>query len=445
MYERELNIKKQIQSNNFIILSFELINNIYCFGIRCNNCSFIWYTNEQSILQNPQCPRCCNRRVPHIIEEVIHFVRLNNGVLFSDQYINNFTRLHIKCNICNYEWHPTFHGLLEGDWCINCSRSRKYLYKEVKNIIKDHNGTLLSKKYRNNHFPLKILCNICHKKFKLSLSDVLCNHWCKFCARNRQKKRSKYSKDFVEKLLQNKGGKLLGPYINTKYVFKVQCSKGHCWQARFFDVLKGRWCKKCAGLTKYTIKEARKIIKLYGNSILLSKKYKNATSPLKVLCNDCEIIWKTSINNVKCGHGCPNCNVHKRQKKLTEILTLIFPKSKGYIIKNNYKEFDWLISPKGKRQEIDILIYKKDKTFVLAVEHDGQQHFYPVAFKKMSKAQTLKEFKYLKQLDKNKNKLIKQHSKDIHYFVRFSYKDKLTKEAVIRKLINKKVPKPCLI
>ena len=42
--------------------------------------------------------------------------------------------------------------------------------------------------------------------------------------------------------------------------------------------------------------------------------------------------------------------------------------------------------------------------------------------------------------DKLKNKKIAQNSQDVKYFIRFNYKEKITKEYVIKKLINNNVP-----
>ena len=87
--------------------------------------------------------------------------------------------------------------------------------------------------------------------------------------------------------------------------------------------------------------------------------------------------------------------------------------------------------------EIDIWV----PNIKLAIEYDGEQHFRAVKFSpKQTDKDTKEAFSKLKRRDKIKNKLISQHPKDITYFVRFSYKDKITKEFVLEKLKEHNVP-----
>ncbi|KKL78468.1 hypothetical protein LCGC14_2024490, partial [marine sediment metagenome] len=45
-------------------------------------------------------------------------------------------------------------------------------------------------------------------------------------------------------------------------------------------------------------------------------------------------------------------------------------------------------------------------------------------------------FKTIKRNDIRKNKLIAKHKNDVDYFIRFNYKDDITKDNVTRKLLS---------
>ncbi len=117
--------------------------------------------------------------------------------------------------------------------------------------------------------------------------------------------------------------------------------------------------------------------------------------------------------------------ISKPQRKLAKILESIY----GTGIKMNYRGFDWLRTDLGRKQEIDIWI----PSIKLAIEYDGEQHFWPIKFGCMSDQEAEKRFSRIVKLDRMKS-LNAMHNKDVKYFIRFNYKDSLTRDSVIEKL-----------
>lgn len=186
---------------------------------------------------------------------------------------------------------------------------------------------------------------------------------------------------------------------------------------------------------KLTITQVSKIIEKH-NGILISIKYKNIKSRLKILCNKCNEIFILSVCKIKKGIWCNYCNLSIPQFKLYKILKQIYP---NYIIKVNYKKFAWLKTTKGK-QEIDIFIYNKGRSFTLAIEYDGEQHFMPIKFGSKSDAQAEKDLKKIQKMDIMKNNKIARNKNDIKYFIRFNYKDDLTLNLVLKRLDKEEIP-----
>ena len=87
-----------------------------------------------------------------------------------------------------------------------------------------------------------------------------------------------------------------------------------------------------------------------------------------------------------------------------------------------------MINPATKRKlEIDLWV----PSLKLAIEYDGEQHFSPISFGKMSKSDANKAFNKRKKLDRIKNKLIAAHNKEILYFIRFKYFNPISEQYIV--------------
>lgn len=178
---------------------------------------------------------------------------------------------------------------------------------------------------------------------------------------------------------------------------------------------------------KWTIEEVKSFVE-NKNGILLTKIYINCITKLHIKCRKDQYEWYPRWNDVRRGQWCPKCSSGKTQRLLQDILEEIL-KERSL---SNYRGFGWLIGPGGKKQEIDIYFPK----LKLAVEYDGEQHFKPIKFGNYDAKERLK---YIKKLDINKNNKIKQHANDIAHFIRFSYKEPITKEYILQKLIDLRI------
>jgi len=243
---------------------------------------------------------------------------------------------------------------------------KKHTYEYIKNVVKNHGGTLLSKKYINNANRLKILCSKSHIFYK-TFAGITQGSWCPYCVRISLRERFALDISTVKNRIESLGGTLLSnKYVNSHTKLNIKCCNNHIFSMNFNNISNGKWCKEC---------------KISGpqNHILLA-------------------------------------------------LRKIMPRQK---IKINCKDFWWLIGDNGRKLEIDIFA----PSLKLAIEYDGGQHFIPIPLWGGKEALSL-----TKRRDKIKNKLIKQHSEDIKYFIRFNYKEKLTKEYITEKLKKYGVP-----
>jgi Zn finger protein HypA/HybF involved in hydrogenase expression len=254
----------------------------------------------------------------------------------------------------------------------------------------------------------------------------------------------------IEKLIKQEAKSRGFVYYKSKYYqygtqgkrkryIDIKCkSCNHRWDTAWDNFNRGKGCPKCyTKKTKIKESDIKNIINKKGGKLLKSwREYHNKSQRLyvKIKCNSCKNEWAARFYAIKKHSWCPKCSRpgSKTQKILFDIMQECYP---NYTIEYNYTGFDWL-----GRQEIDIFIYNKDRSFSLAIEYDGRQHFMPVRYGGMSKARAKTAFVKRKELDKLKNKKIKKNKEDVKYFIRFNYRENINEETVMGKLIENNIP-----
>src|SRR3989344_3659633 len=110
----------------------------------------------------------------------------------------------------------------------------------------------------------------------------------------------------MHKIATKRGGKCLSEkYINSSTKLKWQCVKGHHWEALSYNIKKGHWCPKCAGISPLTLEEMNKIAVEHGGKCL-SEEYINTETKLEWQCENGHQ-WEAKPSHIKAGHWCPKC------------------------------------------------------------------------------------------------------------------------------------------
>jgi len=127
-----------------------------------------------------------------------------------------------------------------------------------------------------------------------------------------EKKSKKLTIEEMKIIAEGRDGKCLSnKYINNITKLLWECKFGHQWEATPGNIKRGRWCLKCSGKKKLTIKEMQEIAESRGGKCL-SEKYVNWKTKLLWECK-CEYQWEAIPNNIKRGTWCPKC-VNKTHK-----------------------------------------------------------------------------------------------------------------------------------
>ena len=181
---------------------------------------------------------------------------------------------------------------------------KRLTYQEVREFIEGIEGNgckLLSTEYMNNRTKLQIRC-ACGKVFETCFDSFKNKpqRQCKECGIKRRTEERRYSYQYVKDYIESVGCELLSTeYLNNKTNLKIKCSCGEVFESRF-DVFKNRErskCPKCNGINEWDYVSVKKFIEDNGCE-LLSKQYVNNTKIMTIRCN-CGKIFYTSFNRFK--------------------------------------------------------------------------------------------------------------------------------------------------
>jgi len=309
---------------------------------------------------------------------------------------------------------------------------KKYTIECCREIAKNRNGKCLSEQYIGIFIKMRWECEIKHQWFATLNNIKNYNQWCPHCAGVAKLN----GLEIAQQIAKERGGRCISKYyINNSTNMEWECSINHRWFAALHNIKDGNnWCPKCASKIKAIkntlpngIEIAQEIAIKHGGKCL-STGYVGAHTSMHWECSKLHNWWARFGDIVYGKQWCRRCSKGKTQNLLYDIIQDIFPM---HIICINYRSFDWLALQTNK-QEIDIFV----PDLKLAIEYDGQQHFKPVRFGGISEKEAKQKLKKQKRLDKLKNKKIARHPEDIYCFIRFNYKEPITKEYVISKLIE---------
>lgn len=394
-------------------------------------CGNGWDVRLDDILHDKKCKKCGIKKMSKTQAHSIEYVRIElkkrKITLISDLYTNSNIPLEIICPN-GHNCSTSFQNILAGRCCKLCGyeKSRKkqsHSFDYVKGVAIDNNIRILDDKYINSGQKMSLECVVCGGKWSTSFDSINAGHGCPHCAKN-----AKLTIDVIRKQIENFGLILVSKeYANSQSDIEFICSCGQQSYKKYHELLVRPYCKGCGRKKlvqqlKHPIKYVRGVIESKGGTLLSD--YKNASTPLKVMCHACNNIFYPYFSSILHNDSwCPKCNMKKTQKALTTTVEDIYFR---YDIEVE-KRFFWL-----GRQSIDIYI----PALKIAIEYDGEQHFKPVSFGGVSVKKAKENLKVQRIRDNKKSKLVKQHPEDIKHFIRIPYTEKITKENVKKILKN---------
>ena len=177
----------------------------------------------------------------------------------------------------------------------------KITIRDMLRIAKGRGGKCLSKRYINIHTKLNWRCKEGHEWEATPESIKNKGSWCPHCFGN-----AKLTIEDMREIAREKGGVCLSEkYINAHTKLRWRCKEGHEWEAQPRNIKHRTWCPECAGKTKITIEDMKKLASSKGGECV-SKEYIDTNTKLKWRCKKGHI-WEAMPLSIKRGTWCPYC------------------------------------------------------------------------------------------------------------------------------------------
>ena len=198
----------------------------------------VWEATPRAITEGNWCPECGGSNLSTIIG-MQDLAAEKGGLCLSDNYVDALTKLRWQCSK-NHIWEATPEAIINGSWCPECARARRYTIEGMAELAAEQGGLCLSDKYVNSTTKLKWQCAKGHV-WEATPRVVKQGSWCPECAGT-----IRLSIAEMQQMAEERGGKCLSDkYVDLSTKVKWQCAKGHVWEAAIRDIKEGSWCPEC--------------------------------------------------------------------------------------------------------------------------------------------------------------------------------------------------------
>ena len=245
--------------------------------------------------------------------------------------------------------------------------SIRFTYEYVFDYIKSCRYLLLSKEYVNTHTNLSIQCPEGHE-FKMSFNNFKKGQQCPICSRKNQNRcpnkpnNKKHSNDYIRKLVEDRGYKLLEPYVNKRTKLKLECPNGHYHEIRLDSFQNGSGCKQCMiNKMKNDNEHVLKMLRDKGYQPI--SEYTGSKNKMRFRCiNGHE--FESTYSNIMNGYGvCHICEGTVGEQRISNFL---ISNNISFITQHRFNDCKY-------QNTLPFDFYLPD--YNLCIEFDGELHY----------------------------------------------------------------------
>lgn len=135
-----------INNTGYSLISTNYINSQKPLNIKCPNGHNIFPCFSE-FKRKARCNECSTNKSP-TIESIQEFIKPKGFILLSTNYINNNTKLSVKCTK-DHVWNVHWNNLKNGSGCPNCYGNKKHTVDEIREYLKPFNYTLIQTTFKN--------------------------------------------------------------------------------------------------------------------------------------------------------------------------------------------------------------------------------------------------------------------------------------------------------
>lgn len=228
-------IRSFVEDEGYFLLSESYVNCRNKLLFQCPK-EHEYQASWNQFQRGQRCPHCAGNLLT--FKNVKSFIESQNYQLLSDYYINNVTKLLVRCPK-SHQYQVTWSDFRNGNRCPHCSK-RTVSYQQVKNFIELQNYTLLSEQYVNNKTDILVQCDQNHR-YETTWNKFQQGSRCPYCAGN-----VKLTYRYVKESIEQQNYKLLSKqYVGVRDHLLVQCPEGHTYKVTWNNFQQGYRCPIC--------------------------------------------------------------------------------------------------------------------------------------------------------------------------------------------------------
>src|SRR5258706_651963 len=310
------------------------------------------YDVELNSILSGRIPNFIDIHNPYSLENIVLWLKLNRPefeLQYNTYYVGSGKKLKFYHLVCEEYFSTTWDSIYQGKGCPICSGHQV--------------GTRTSLAYKRPD-----LAKEWHQDNKLIPEEIVCGsdervYWiCSICCYGQNKE----------------------------------------WLTSPNNRINDTGCPSCYGnITKTPEEFSKELYELVGDEYSVLEEYINNKTKIEITHNVCGYNWSTTPTNFLRGRRCPRCTFSKGEDRIERFLSINNIPHEFQIRFENCKDKNTL--------PFDFGIPYDDGSWK-CIEHQGEQHFFPVDFAGRGEEWAKQEFKELKRRDKIKAKYCKDNN-----------------------------------
>lgn len=171
-----------------------------------------------------------------------------------------------------------------------------------RSIVATKGGELVGE-YHGTQAKVSLRCEHDHE-WEPRVAGILRGCWCPNCSRQSPEDGEARFLGVVE----DRGGSVLGAYVNMRTQVCLRCQHGHEWEATPTSIIQGSWCPTC--YRNSGTERLREILEAKGGRML--DDYAGSQVKVRFRCRNGHE-WRTTPNHVANGGWCPEYRKTERR------------------------------------------------------------------------------------------------------------------------------------